>query len=399
MDRAEVDALAARTRQRMADGEVLDPRAEALGCRFLGHSVIESVYFLRQAFDVPLGEGKELLFELAWSGDDSLPDNAAQHLPIAGLGRCHRLVAGLAYRLPEELGLALFAQARSAMVLDARPATRMDLLVDVQEGRLVVPDGPLEPVPFVVDARGERVGRLLLVVRGGVLVRLEQTWTGDAVPEAWPTPDRLDFGDRRATLWGPADESAALVHPRPGGGAPRGPAAAWEVEHLRASGELSVGAAGRLGELLAARSRGHARVLARGLLADLVLASGAPSHDAPAAVTVLVAGLPHLHPAVRPSALLLLTQIDLAAARVDGGHATECRRRIAEALPVVAATLAAGGDAERAQGVDLLAAAASSGPGARARAELYLARIVDGSTGDVRARAACALDGLRGTAT
>lgn len=399
MDRAEVDALAARTRQRTVDGEVLDPRAEALGCRFLGHSVIETVYFLRQAFDIPLGEGKELLFDLAWSGDDSLPDNAAQHLPIAGLGRCHRLVARLAYRMPEELGLALFAQARSAMVVDAGPGTRMDLLVDLQERRLVVPDGPLEPVPFVVDARGERAGQLLLVVRDGVLVRLEQTWTGDAVPDAWPTPDRLDFGDRRATLWGPADESAAFVRPPPAGATGRpGSGSGWEVDLLVGTGELGDGVAGRLGALLAARSGGHARVLVRQLLADLVLPSG-PSADAPAAVTAVVASLPHIDREARPSALLLLTQIDRSAAGSDGPYGTECRRRIAEALPLIAATLAVAGGAERAPGIDLLAGAASSGPSAHDRVAYYLARLADASAGDVRERAARALDELRGTVT
>lgn len=397
MDRAEVDALAARARQRMDEGEILDPRAEALGCRFLGHSVIESIYFVRQAFDIPLGEGKSLLFDLAWSGDDSLPDNAAQHLPIAGLGRCHRLVARIAYRLPEDLGLALFAQARSAMVVDARAATRMDLLVDLQERRLVVPDGPLEPVPFVVDAHGERAGQLLLVVRDGVLVRLEQTWTGDTEPVAWPTPDRLDFGDRRAALWGPADESAAFVQPRPAGRT-GGPGSAWEVDLLAGTGELRNGVAGRLGALLAARSGGHARVLVRQLLTDLVLASG-PSADAPAAVTAVVASLPHIDREARPSALLLLTQIDRSAAGSDGPFGTECRRRIAEALPLIAATLAVADDAERAPGIELLAGAASSGPSAHDRVAYYLARLADATGGDVKERAARALDELRGTVT
>jgi hypothetical protein len=98
--------------------------------------------------------------------------------------RVRDLVAAVAAALPDG-GAELRAQLVAATVADGS-ATHLDVSVPAESPRLELPDGPLATVATVVGEDGELVGEVLVWLREGLMVGVEQTWYGDEPPTGWP---------------------------------------------------------------------------------------------------------------------------------------------------------------------------------------------------------------------
>lgn len=88
---------------------------------------------------------------------------------------------------------ALDLQARQALVIREVPGRMIDLEVPVGSPPCVCVDGPIPVRAIVVRQGGQLVGELLVWVRDGRLVGLEQAWFTDEPPERWPTDEELVF--------------------------------------------------------------------------------------------------------------------------------------------------------------------------------------------------------------
>jgi hypothetical protein len=92
-----------------------------------------------------------------------------------------------------ETARALEVQARRALVVRDVPGRMIDLQVP-EGGQLCdCSNGPLPVRAAVVRAGGQLVGELLVWVRDGRLVGLEQAWFTDEPPERWPSVEELAF--------------------------------------------------------------------------------------------------------------------------------------------------------------------------------------------------------------
>ena len=98
--------------------------------------------------------------------------------------RVRDLVAAVAAALPDG-GAELRAQLVAATVADGS-ATHLDVTVPPESPRLELPDGPLPTVASVLDDQGDHVGEVLVWVRDGLMVGVEQTWYSDDPPTGWP---------------------------------------------------------------------------------------------------------------------------------------------------------------------------------------------------------------------
>ena len=107
-------------------------------------------------------------------------------------GRLVSLIFRIAEHLPLPEGPALCAQAESANIVDEVPGRSIDVTVPRYVDRVALPDGPVHPIPAVMDG-GDVVGELIIWVRDGYLIGAEQPWFGDEPPNAWPEVTALDY--------------------------------------------------------------------------------------------------------------------------------------------------------------------------------------------------------------
>lgn len=85
-------------------------------------------------------------------------------------------------------------QARQALVVREVPGRMIDLEVPVGSPLSGCGDGPL-PVRAIVSRHGDQlVGELLVWVRDGRLIGIEQAWYTDEPLERWPSGGDLTFG-------------------------------------------------------------------------------------------------------------------------------------------------------------------------------------------------------------
>lgn len=101
------------------------------------------------------------------------------------------LLARAVERTPPEVRLAVGAQATHAVVTAEVAGRSVDVVVTGDVAVVPAPDGPLRPVPQVVDADGRATGELLVWVRDGRLTGLERPWWTDEAPTDWPAPSDL----------------------------------------------------------------------------------------------------------------------------------------------------------------------------------------------------------------
>ena len=87
-----------------------------------------------------------------------------------------------------ELGLAVREQVDAARVVTGS-ASMADVDVPHVGARVAAPNGPLPVVGVVIDDVGSDVGELLIWIRDGWLIGLEQTWFTDEPPSRWPSPE------------------------------------------------------------------------------------------------------------------------------------------------------------------------------------------------------------------
>ena len=98
------------------------------------------------------------------------------------------LVAHIASALPAAAA-AVPEHAAAARVV-AGTATMVDVDTPPHLARVPVPDGPL-PIDAHVYRGGVLSGEVLVWVRDGRLIGLEQAWFTDDPPEDWPAPDEV----------------------------------------------------------------------------------------------------------------------------------------------------------------------------------------------------------------
>lgn len=87
------------------------------------------------------------------------------------------------------LGEVIIAQAASATV-QACSATMLDVSVSTKTPWVPLPDGPI-PGRALVYIGDELAGEVLLWIRAGRFVGMEQAWFTDDAPTAWPSPDQV----------------------------------------------------------------------------------------------------------------------------------------------------------------------------------------------------------------
>lgn len=83
----------------------------------------------------------------------------------------------------------LVRQASAATVVRFSP-TMLDVAVPREIPEVILGDGPT-PGQALVYEGDQLVGELLVWVRAGRLIGLEQAWYTDEAPTSWPTPDRV----------------------------------------------------------------------------------------------------------------------------------------------------------------------------------------------------------------
>lgn len=88
---------------------------------------------------------------------------------------------------------ALNIQASQARVIREVPYRMIDLDVPASSPPCKYSDGPLPVVAVIVGEGGGLVGELLVWVRSGRLIGLEQAWFTDEPPEHWPSGGELVF--------------------------------------------------------------------------------------------------------------------------------------------------------------------------------------------------------------
>jgi hypothetical protein len=99
------------------------------------------------------------------------------------------LVAHIVEPLGDEAAV-LREQAESAVVVSYSP-TMVDVTVPDVAVRSALADGPTPGRAIVYDDRDQPVGEVLLWVRSGLMIGLEQAWFTDEPPVAWPSPSQV----------------------------------------------------------------------------------------------------------------------------------------------------------------------------------------------------------------
>ena len=95
-------------------------------------------------------------------------------------------------KLGGEAARLLELQARDAHIASEVPGRVLDLEVPVGSQGCDSADGPLPVSPSVVRG-GLLVGELLVWVKDGRLIGLEQPWFTDEPPTTWPSVEELVF--------------------------------------------------------------------------------------------------------------------------------------------------------------------------------------------------------------
>lgn len=106
--------------------------------------------------------------------------NPGDRLPSELVSLVAYLVGGLG-----EPGRVLILQATRATIVTYSP-TMLDLRAPEDISVVPLPDGPV-PVEALVHNDANLTGELLVWVRAGRLIGLEQAWYTDAPPTTWPT--------------------------------------------------------------------------------------------------------------------------------------------------------------------------------------------------------------------
>lgn len=85
--------------------------------------------------------------------------------------------------------VTLQRQAEVARVVRCS-ATMLDIAVPADRDEVELPDGPVPARALVYDHE-QLVGELLVWVRNGRLIGLEQAWYTETPPRAWPSPESV----------------------------------------------------------------------------------------------------------------------------------------------------------------------------------------------------------------
>lgn len=85
-----------------------------------------------------------------------------------------------------ESATTLLDQAKSATISSYSP-TMINLIVPDAAARSSLPDGPSPGRAIVYDAADQPIGEIILWIRAGRMIGLEQAWYTDEPPRAWPS--------------------------------------------------------------------------------------------------------------------------------------------------------------------------------------------------------------------
>lgn len=110
--------------------------------------------------------------------------NDGGHLPSDLVALVAHVTASLG-----ETSAALIRQAIAATVVRESP-TMVDVTVSADVELVELDDGPA-PVRALVYQGDTLSGEVLVWVRGGRLIGLEQAWYTDDSPQSWPSPDQV----------------------------------------------------------------------------------------------------------------------------------------------------------------------------------------------------------------
>lgn len=92
-------------------------------------------------------------------------------------------------RLIGEASITLQDQAAAAIVATSS-ATMLDVTVPSDLPTVDMPDGPT-PGSALIYEGDHLVGELLVWIRDGRLIALEQAWYTDEAPQSWPHPEAV----------------------------------------------------------------------------------------------------------------------------------------------------------------------------------------------------------------
>ena len=101
-------------------------------------------------------------------------------------------ILALIAHVTKSLGAAsvtLVRQGKAATVV-RHSATMLDLEVSTEAELVDLADGPTPTQALVYDGE-DLVGELLVWVRSGQLIGIEQAWFTDEAPTEWPSPDAV----------------------------------------------------------------------------------------------------------------------------------------------------------------------------------------------------------------
>lgn len=88
-----------------------------------------------------------------------------------------------------DTAVTLQRQAETATVVRSS-ATMLDVTVQSDSPLVDVPDGPIPGLALIYE-RERLVGELLVWVREGRLIGLEQAWYTDEPPQSWPSTEEV----------------------------------------------------------------------------------------------------------------------------------------------------------------------------------------------------------------
>lgn len=121
----------------------------------------------------------------------------------------HKLIRAVSSRIEPKAREAMLYQASTATALAEIPGCSIDLMCC---GSVLVPlpDGPVSPVPTVMDDTGKPQGDLIIRIRAGLIVGVERPWYSGQTEGKWPEPSHLKF-PRGVTTNPPRNPSAPVA--------------------------------------------------------------------------------------------------------------------------------------------------------------------------------------------
>lgn len=114
-----------------------------------------------------------------------------------------QIVAYASALLGEE-STRLIDQARAAVVTEFSP-TMVDVEVPATLIPVDLPDGPI-PGRFIIERGGEEMGEVLIWLRSGRLIGLEQAWWSDTRPSSWPSTSSIRRDASTSGAWWELDD-------------------------------------------------------------------------------------------------------------------------------------------------------------------------------------------------